>query len=428
MFSLALWDREARKLFLARDRLGEKPLYFGYVGGAFAFASELKALRVLPGFTAEVDRVALALFVRHNAVPAPYSIYRDVAKLPPGTWLEVSSAAIKERDMPRPSNYWSALEIALDGNRPPLAFASDSLAVDALEEVLIQAVAGEMVADVPLGAFLSGGIDFSTVVALMQSQSSQAVRTFSIGFHDSGYDEAQQAKSVARHLGTDHTELYVTPRDALAVIPKLPTIYDEPFADSSQIPTYLVAAMTKRQVTVALSGDGGDELFGGYERYSWASGLWNRLSLIPSPLRTIAGQVIQAIPVSAWDTLSTLFRPYVRHKGTLLLGDKLHKAAVMLDSSDGPALYRQLVSHWSSESLVLGTNDPATILDQPWPRLSSLTAQMMAMDAVTYLPDDILVKVDRAAMAVGLETPGAAARSSGIRVCLALAHALQSEG
>lgn len=405
MFALALWDREAKKLFLARDRLGEKPLYYGYVGGAFVFASELKALRAMPGFTAEVDRGALALFMRHNAIPAPYCIYRNLAKLPPGTWLEVSSTTVEQKRMPTPLAYWSALDVAESGTRSPLLFDSDNQAIDALEKVLSEAVAGQMLADVPLGAFLSGGIDSSTVVALMQAQSGQAVKTFSIGFREGDYDEAQQAKAVARHLHTDHTEWYVTPEDALAIIPKLPMIYDEPFADSSQIPTYLVAAMAKQRVTVALSGDGGDELFGGYNRYFLAADMWGRLEKLPMTLRRGAAMGIQALPPNGWNWIVGAIDPLVPARYRLrLFGDKLHKAAGVLDSSHGPELYRRLVSHWSPESIVLGTNEPATVLCQPWPVLPSLTEQMMALDAVTYLPDDILVKVDRAAMAVSLET------------------------
>ena len=404
MFALALWDKEDRKLILARDRLGEKPLYYGYMGGAFAFASELKALRRLPGFSAEIDRDTLALYMRHNVVPTPYCIYKGLAKLPAGTWIELCGAAFKRRQMPEPQVYWSAISVAMAGVKSPHVFDSDEQAIDSLEAFLRQAVAGQMIADVPIGAFLSGGIDSSTVVALMQVQSAQAVKTFSIGFREGDYDEAQQAKAIAKHLGTEHAELYVSPEDALAVIPNLPSIYDEPFADSSQIPTYLMATLAKKYVTVALSGDGGDELFGGYDRYFLADMLWRVFSPVPTGLRRLAKVAIQTVPLKMYNSLSSIFSPYVRHKNNLLLGDKLHKGAELLDSRDGPELYRRLVDHWVPEAVVLGGVAPMTVLDHSWPMLPSPTEQMMALDAATYLPDDILVKVDRAVMAVSLET------------------------
>ncbi|MBN2570041.1 MAG: asparagine synthase (glutamine-hydrolyzing) [Deltaproteobacteria bacterium] len=405
MFALALWDKKDKKLILARDRLGEKPLYYGYIDGAFTFASELKALRALAGRSIAVNRGALALYMRHNTVPAPYCIYEGIAKLPSATWLTIDAAVVAQSQMPRPQKYWSALAVAESGVQLPHVFESDTVAVDALEVVLRQAVAGQMIADVPLGAFLSGGIDSSTVVALMQSQSSQTVRTFSIGFHEWGYDEAQQAKLVSQHLGTDHTELYVTSEDALAVIPNLPTIYDEPFADSSQIPTYLVASLAKQHVTVALSGDGGDELFAGYIRYFLAAGMWKQLGNFHLALRSIGAKLIWAFSPAAWNRVFDLMAPIIPNRLRLSLpGDKLHKAASVINSCDAQELYRRLVSHWEPESVVMGGKEPITVLDKSWPVLPSLTDRMMALDAVSYLPDDILVKVDRAAMAVSLET------------------------
>jgi asparagine synthase (glutamine-hydrolysing) len=405
MFAIALWDRQERKLILARDRMGEKPLYYGYVAGTFAFASELKALKGLPGFTGEIDRQALALLLRHNCIPAPYSIYSGLAKLRPGTWLELSEGALRQTERPFPRPYWSALEAAIAGARNPLIFEADSDAVAALELELSRAVAGQMLADVPLGAFLSGGVDSSTVVALMQAQSVRPVKSFSIGFREDGYDEAIFASDVARHLGTEHTELYVSPQDALAIIPKLPTIYDEPFSDSSQIPTYLVAQLARERVTVALSGDGGDELFGGYARYFLAARLWAKIERMPNGLRRAAARTILNVPPAAWDKLYQFVVPLIpKTRRWPAPGDKLHKGAALLNARHGMGLYRALVSHWEPDDVVMGATEPGTLLSGPPPALPSLTEQMMLLDALSYLPDDILVKVDRAAMAVSLET------------------------
>lgn len=261
MFAIALWDKKERKLFLMRDRMGEKPMYYGYFDDRLLFGSELKALRQLPGFKSEINRDVLSLLFRHNYIPAPYSIYTNVFKLMPGSFIEFSSETLRLRQRPEPKIYWSATEIALDAVKNPIKFSSDNEAINALESKLIQSISGQMMSDVPLGAFLSGGIDSSTIVALMQRQSSSAIKTFSIGFKEEDYDEAVFAREVAKHLGTSHTELYVSPDDAMNVIPKLPTIFDEPFSDSSQIPTFLVSELVKKHVTVSLSGDGGDELF-----------------------------------------------------------------------------------------------------------------------------------------------------------------------
>ncbi len=289
MFAFALWDRRERSLTLARDRLGEKPLYYGYgEGGVFLFGSELKALAAHPAFQREVDRGALTLFLRHNYVPAPYSIWRGIRKLPPAHYLVVRP---DETELPAPQCYWDFRAIAEAGASTPLANGPEL--VEALEEILKDAILRRMEADVPLGAFLSGGIDSSTIVALMQVQSARPVKTFSIGFHEKAYNEAQHAKAVAAHLGTDHTELYVTPEDALAVIPRIPAIWDEPFSDSSQISTFLVSEMTRRHVTVSLSGDGGDELFGGYNRYFQAARMKELLRRIPSPLRHMVGHLLR---------------------------------------------------------------------------------------------------------------------------------------
>ena len=291
MFAFALWDAAERTLFLARDRMGEKPLYYGRSGETFLFGSELKALARHPGWQGEIDRDALALYMRHNYVPAPRSIYRGIHKLPPAHYLVVRDGG---RAVDAQQCYWNLPALAEAGVRSA-AGTSEALA-DELDALLRDAVARRMMADVSLGAFLSGGYDSTTIVALMQAQSARPVRTFTIGFHEEGYDEAQHAKAVARHLGTDHTELYVTPAEAQAVIPKLPTVYDEPFADSSQIPTFLVSQLARRHVTVALSGDGGDELFYGYTRYFGGARMWRALSRLPLPLRRTASRLLVHAP------------------------------------------------------------------------------------------------------------------------------------
>jgi asparagine synthase (glutamine-hydrolysing) len=398
MFAFAVWDREQRMLTLARDRIGEKPLYYGWQGhgsqAAFLFGSELVALRRHPSFRAEINRDSLALYMRHNCIGGAHSIYNGIQKLQPGHWLTVSAAAPE----PKLHEWWSGAAVAAKGMIQPFA-GTPEMAVDSLEVLLKDAVGQQMMADVPLGAFLSGGIDSSTVVALMQSQSQRPVRTFSIGFHEEGYNEAEHAKVVAKHLGTDHTELYVTPEQALAVIPKLPSLYSEPFADSSQIPTFLVSQLARQHVTVSLSGDAGDEMFCGYNRYQMTAGLWNKLSHIPRPLRQMAAGFITAVPPAAWDKLG-LVLPMSR------LGDKLHKGAAVLGSRSVADLYRGMVSHWADPlRVVLGATEPTSVLTEAAPNLQGLNdvERMMALDMLSYLPDDILVKVDRAAMGVSLE-------------------------
>lgn len=403
MFAIALWDRQSRALTLARDRLGEKPLYYSWQGSGdaavFLFGSELKALRAHPAFHAEVDRDALALYLRHMAVPGGHSIYQGIHKLPPGSLLTVSRAS------PQPviRAYWSAAEAAVRGVAQPFAGSAQE-AVDALETLLKDAVRQQMMADVPLGAFLSGGVDSSTVVALMQAQSSRAVKTFSIGFHEEAFNEAEHAKAVARHLCTDHTELYVTPQQAMDVIPRLPALYDEPFADSSQIPTHLVSQLARRHVKVSLSGDAGDELFCGYTRYTGTERLWRRLSSVPMPLRQVAAQLVLAMPPVA---LNALGRRIGASPRWARLGDRLHKGAEIVGSSSLEDLYRGMVSNWQDPaSIVIGGQEPATLLTGLQPALQGLSdiECLMALDLLTYLPDDILTKVDRAAMGVSLET------------------------
>ena len=404
MFAIAVWDRKKREMTLARDRLGEKPLYYGTFpspgGPTLLFGSDLAALRQHPAFRGEIDRGAVALLMRHNYIPAPYSIYKGVQKLEPGR-MAVFSTGVFE---PRIQTYWTAAEAVRAGLASPFT-GSEREATDELEGLLGQAVQRQMMADVPLGAFLSGGIDSSTVVALMQARSSRPVRTFTIGFDESDYDEAVHAKAVARHLGTDHTELYVTPQEALQVIPKLPAIYSEPFADSSQIPTYLVSQLARQQVTVSLSGDAGDELFCGYNRYLLSNQWWGRLSRVPAPLRRTASRLVTSISPDRWNELFNRFAP--RSQRNRNWGDKLHKAARVVSAPDMDSLYLGLVSHWRNPAeIVPRTIEPPTALNSPegaFPGTAGIE-RMMALDTVSYLPDDILVKVDRAAMANSLET------------------------
>jgi asparagine synthase (glutamine-hydrolysing) len=408
MFAFALWDKTTRSLTLARDRMGEKPLYYGWQGQGknriFLFGSELKALKAHPAFAAEIDRGALCLFLRFNYVPAPYSIYQGIAKLEPGCYLTVSLA----QPEPKVSTYWSAVEAAQAGVANPFA-GSPEQAVDALEVLAKDAVKKQMMADVPLGAFLSGGVDSSTVVALMQSQSTRPVKTFTIGFNEEGYNEALHAKAVAKHLGTDHMELYATPKQAMDVIAQLPSLYCEPFADSSQIPTFLVSQLARQHVTVSLSGDGGDELFAGYNRYQLTAQLWRKLSWLPAPLRSAAAASIKAVPPRRWNNAAAWLPGVKRHPALAGLGDKLHKAAGVLDSKSVDALYLGLVSQvqvpTSWVKCAAGFVEPPTKLSGNQPNLDGLNdvERMMALDAVAYLPDDILCKVDRAGMGVSLE-------------------------
>jgi len=399
MFAFAFWHAGERRLTVARDRLGIKPLYWARVGAQFLFASELKALRAHPAFGGDIDMTALAGYLRQAYVPGPRSIYRDAQKLSPGHMLTVSGDG-----EPIVTRYWDLRAIARDGQRDAAARLVDpAAAIDDLDKLLRDAVKLRMIADVPLGAFLSGGIDSSTVVALMQAQSDRPVKTFTIGFHEKGFNEAKHAKAVAAHLGAEHTELYVKAEDALALVPQIPDWYDEPFADASQLPTYLVSQMTRRHVTVALSGDGGDELFAGYSRYGWANRLERWSATAPTPLRRAASGMLQAVSPDHWDALSRLAPESRRPRQ---LGHKLHKLAGLLTQPNADAVYRQLVSFW---------HDPSELLDRahaPYGPLSDdsiaedlpdFTARMQYLDTVTYLPDDILTKVDRASMAVSLE-------------------------
>jgi asparagine synthase (glutamine-hydrolysing) len=423
MFAFAVWDREQRSLSLARDRMGEKPLYYGRVpnsvqsgvqGGDFVFASELKALRVHPQWRGEINRDALTLLMRHNTIAAPHTIYKGIFKLRPGHWMTVPMDGVQSGQAMVDANsqqaYWDMAQVARQqrdiGLAQPL---NDDQAITKLEQVLSDAVQGQMMADVPLGAFLSGGVDSSAVVAMMCKLSSNPVRTFCVGFDEAEFNEADHARAVAKHLGTDHTELTLTGADALAVIPKLPALYDEPFSDSSQIPTHLVCQMARQHVTVALSGDGGDEMFAGYTRYLMAQTLWGKLSAVPLPLRKAVAGMALSLPPGTWNTLM---------RGPLALlgrsasagdfGDRLHKFAdTMLPAENIGAMYRSLVSHWPNPaSVVLGATEPAGYLQDARIQnaFSDPVDTMCLSDQLTYLPDDILTKVDRAAMGVSLET------------------------
>jgi len=398
MFAIALWDRRERVLHLVRDRLGIKPLYWAEFDGRFLFGSELKALRAAPCWSPELDRDALAAYLRFGYVPAPRTIYRGVCKLPPGAILTLPADG-----PPAIAAYWSLEQIARDGQRARFG-GSEEEAADALDALLRDAVRRRMVADVPLGAFLSGGIDSSTVAALMQAQSARPVRTFSIGFREPGYDEGSNAAAVARHLGTEHTELYASPRHALDVIPALADMYDEPFADSSQVPTYLVSKMTRRHVTVALSGDGGDELFAGYTRYFQGERLWRAIEATPQPLRALAASGMRALSPAAWAALGTMI-PEQRRPAQF--GDKIHKlAGIIAGASEASAFYRRIVSLWADPArLVKDGRERPGILDDDRLRelVPDFVERMQYLDTLTYLPDDILTKVDRASMAVSLE-------------------------
>lgn len=402
MFSIALWDRELRQLTLARDRMGEKPLYYGWQGlgegAVFLFGSELKALKAHPAFKAPIDRGALALLMRHNYVPAPYSIHQGIAKLEPGSLLTVSLA----NPQLRTQRFWDLEAVVRAGMANRFAGTPEK-AVDVLEVLAKDAIRQEMMADVPLGAFLSGGIDSSTVVALMQSQSSRPVKTFTIGFNEEGYNEAVHAKAVAAHLGTDHTELYVTPEQAMAVIPRLPQLYCEPFADSSQIPTFLVSELARSHVTVSLSGDAGDELFCGYSRYLAAQKEWRLISAIPLPIRRLLASISGHLSPHHLQRLAMLIPGSDQHA---YIAEKLAKGLRAIGSRDIEGLYSSLISQITNPcDWVLASMEPPTRLTGLQPAMDGISGvdRMMLLDAISYLPDDILVKVDRASMGASLE-------------------------
>jgi asparagine synthase (glutamine-hydrolysing) len=398
MFAFALWDRDARTLMLARDRLGIKPLYYAATPQGVLFASQLKAFRAAPDWRPSIDADAVVGYLRHAYVGQPRTIYREAAKLPPGT-----IATLRADREPALRTFWDLRGITRAGLARNDPTPDEDEAVEQLDALLRDSIRLRMISDVPLGAFLSGGIDSSTVVALMQAQSSRPVKTFSIGFHELGYDEARLAKGVASHLGTDHTEFYLEPKHALDIIPRLPDWYDEPFADASQIPTCLVSALARRHVTVALSGDGGDEVFAGYDRYLWAQWIVRRLGMLPPALRRGGVGMLRALSEPAWDRLFAWIPQTMRPAHP---GDRIHKLSAVLTQADPDAVYRRLVSQWEHPELVAAGGrepdgpiwDPSVARDFP-----EYMARMQYLDTATYLPDDILTKVDRATMAVGLE-------------------------
>ena len=407
MFAIAVWDKELEQLTLIRDRIGEKPLYYGWQGSGsnkvFLFGSELKALKKHPQFINEIDRGSLALYMRYCYVPAPHSIYKGIMKVEPGTIVTVT---LQESEHTT-EKYWNALDVVRTGAESPFE-GTVAEVTNNLDIALRKTISQQMMADVPLGAFLSGGIDSSTVVALMQAQSSRPIKTFTIGFSETGYNEAEFAKLVAGHLGTEHTELYVSSQDALNVIPKLPNLYCEPFADASQIPTFLVSSLARHHVTVSLSGDGGDELFCGYNRYLFADKLWKGLSMTPASVRELVGKSIKSLPAAGWNkTFELLNRITPRKFNGISWGDKLQKGAGVIASKDLTNLYQGLVSNWQDPSaVVIGDGEHDRIFSTDVQLLSDVgdIQKMMAIDTISYLPDDILVKVDRAAMGVSLET------------------------
>jgi asparagine synthase (glutamine-hydrolysing) len=405
MFAIALWDRQEKTLTLARDRMGEKPLYYGFQNNTFLFGSELKTLKAHPDFVGEIDRDVICLYLRHCYIPAPYSIYKGIHKLLPGTYLQLPlNQDFSPLTMPMPKAYWRLEEVVEKGLAQPFT-GSDAEAIAALDAQLKQSIGLQMMADVPLGAFLSGGIDSSTIVALMQAQSSRPVKTFSIGFSEAGYNEAEYAQAVAAHLKTDHTELYVSPADSMQVIPKLGSMYDEPFADSSQIPTFLVAQMAREHVTVSLSGDAGDELFCGYNRYILAD-QWDKVSKVPFGMRQSTGRLISKIGPAAWEGIFQQIGKVVALPANM--GQKLDKLAIRLESADRVEdLYYSSVSEIKDpEQALINAKEPLTWLVKSGLNMSFSDAKlhMMYLDGMTYLPGDILTKVDRAAMAVSLET------------------------
>ncbi|KRP58503.1 asparagine synthase (glutamine-hydrolyzing) [Pseudomonas trivialis] len=406
MFAFALWDRQEQVLTLARDRMGEKPLYYGWQGDTLLLGSELKAIKAFPQFIWEVDRNALALLLRHNCIPAPYSIYKGIAKLEPGHYVMLALNNLPAAKASVPQAYWRFNDAVANGIANPFQGTPEQ-ATDLLEAQLRSTIGQQMLADVPLGAFLSGGVDSSTIVAMMQAQSTQPVLTFTIGFDEGGYDEATHAKAVARHLGTQHTELYVRPEDALAMIARLPSMYCEPFSDSSQIPTFLVSQMASKHLKVVLSGDGGDELFGGYNRYLTAKKVWSKMQQLPPFARQLSAELLRSLSPSSWDTLFHIFKPLLPRRLHLSTpGDKAHKLSEVLKLADGHEFYHRLNSHWADPaSVVIDGKEPKTIFTDSsrWPQTNSFEHWMMAMDAQTYMSDDIMVKLDRATMAASIE-------------------------
>lgn len=405
MFAIALWDQDKQTLTLARDRFGEKPLYYGLVAGALVFGSELKALQRAPGWRGEVDPGVLEGYLRFGCVGWQESIFKDVFKLPPGCLLKVSLSDVRNGVLPPAVQWWSPVEAArtaLEGRHH-----NREMALANVEQALVASVGQQMAADVPLGAFLSGGVDSSLIVALMQSQSSQKIRTFSVGFDDPRYDESGHAAAVAAHLGTEHTTLRATSRMALDLVPRLPELYDEPFADSSQLPTCLIAALTRQHVTVALSGDAGDELFGGYNRYVWVPRVWSKMSRMPLPMRQTLGRMLKLVPSSGYDRMMEMGSKLLPSRYRIrTFGEKLYKLADVLACSSERALYGDLASmNRRPEQLLRSEYRSGNPVGDLYPALAGFdqVEWMMLMDTLNFMVDDVLVKVDRASMASSLE-------------------------
>ncbi|MGI9428425.1 MAG: asparagine synthase (glutamine-hydrolyzing), partial [Bythopirellula sp.] len=408
MFAIAVWDTEQQRLFLVRDRLGIKPLYYGWVGNDFVFASELKALRCHPKWKGAINRNALAQYMQHSSVPAPASIYAGIHKLPPATVLTLTlpnDRSTRAEISRGPAAYWSAAS-AFEAGRESVFRGTEEEAVEQLEVHLREAVATRMISDVPIGAFLSGGIDSSLIVALMQAQSSRQVKTFTIGFQEGFNDEAKYARAVAAHLGTKHTELYVTAEEAMQVIPRLPDLYDEPFADSSQIPTFLVSKLARSQVTVALSGDGGDELFAGYNRYFQAPRIWRACRMMPQAVRQRLAKLLVGTPASAYEPFIQRMKPFLPRLVTSRSpGNSVQKIAQVMSANSFAQIYEQLSSTWQPGELPVlgGEADRVSGWDSSWTNPDAAVRQMMLNDLLVYHPSDILTKVDRASMGVSLE-------------------------
>ena len=406
MFALAVWDTHERCLTLACDRFGEKPLYYGFQHDCLLFGSELKAIRVHPSFTAQIDRSALTLYMRLGYIPAPYSIYAGIHKLEPGHLVQFKPSTV-DLASSRPEAYWSLAATIKQARANPFA-GTEAEAINELEARLRTTVRRQMVADVPLGAFLSGGVDSSTIVALMQTQSPEPVQTFTIGFHSSGYDEANHARAVSQHLGTKHTELYVSPDTAFPIIERLPRLYDEPFADSSQIPTFLISRLTRQHVTVGISGDAGDELFGGYNRHIFLPDVWRWIGHFPPEIRQILRRILVMASPSVSTSISNLLMPILPRRSRVnQFGDKLQKLSRLLAADSPLAMYQDVISHWNNPSdIVLNGWEPPNLLtlSGDWPEVDDFGELIMALDTLSYLPGDILTKIDRASMGVSLET------------------------
>ena len=400
MFAFALWDRQEKTLYLARDRMGKKPLYYARIGSYLIFASELKALCAHPGFQKNINHNALALYLRYSYVPDPYSIFQHTHKLAPGNLLSIPIDPDKSM---KNKPYWNAEKMVSAAFNSPF-LGSEAEAKAKLHDILMDSVRLRMIADVPLGAFLSGGIDSSTIVAFMQTLSDRPVKTFTIGFHEQGYNEADNAAQVARHLKTDHTELYLTPKEAMDVIPRLSTLYDEPFSDVSQIPTFLVAQLAKQEVTVVLSGDGGDELFGGYNRHRWIPLFWKHFGSLPAFLKKPILAAMMAVPPQYWDKFILMLGKFIP---TLIkqknVGDKVHKLARMLSRDSAEDMYIDLISNWEESPLRSPDLENSMMLEGQAIHFPDRTHKFMYVDMVRYLPGDILTKVDRASMGVSLE-------------------------